>query len=56
MDNHFHVAHLLDTVNNYFLKISFTQKLYELSYLCQDIFLSGNVPNYRPTHHEMFLL
>ena len=31
MDIHFHVAPLLDIVNNHFLYISFTQKLYDVS-------------------------
>ena len=36
--------------NNHFLEITFTQKLYEVSYLYQDIFFQV-VPNYSPTIH-----
>ena len=37
--------------NNHFLEITFTQKLYEVSYLYQDIFFQV-VPNYSPTIHS----
>ena len=58
MDSHFHVAHLVDTVNNHFLEITFTQKLYEVSYLYQDFFfqvmcLITALPS---IHHGVFLL